>query len=907
MRKLLQNIGNTFAVVALAAATVFAPAPSYAAPWKANSDDEWLFDIRVNKFSVGDGVRGYQTDSGVCVDFADIVMAFELPVRIDKKSRRATGWLFEESRTFTLDRESNTVQIMNKLAPVGENDIRDTPEGWCVDTQVLARWLNVELKADLSNSMLVIKADRKLPFEMAAERKSRAAKIPTAQTFDLKTLPQAKDPYRFWRTPSVDVVATVTARRPANGNDVSFGRSWDLFASGEIAKASFDARLSSDAKGVPDRLRLRAFRSDADGALLGPLKATHFELGDISTPSTALGVQSTAGRGAYVTNRPLSRAASFDRTSFRGELPDGWDAELYRNGILIGFMQSRGDGRYEFLDVPLLYGQNRMEVVLYGPQGQERRDVRMIPVGPDAIPPRETYYWAAVQDAGADLIYFGEDGGRQVADDSGLRAGFGLERGIDARTSVGASFMTSMFRGQRSYFAEGLVRRAIGPALIELAGASNMNSGYGLRAQMLAQIGNTNISTESVWQFGGFTSERMERNTRSSHIIAMDQDIKIGRTTLPVNLQASFRNRLNGDKALGIRGRVSFNINRINASIDGIWEQLKRNTGSDPPPKLETLVRLSGRAGGLRLRGEARFGLIGNTGFQESKLTGEWRAGERSDWRAELGYQAGSKRVRGAFAYTRRFDKFALTGQFDGGTDGAVGALLSLSFGLGPDPRGGGFRMSSEKLASSGQALAIVFHDENADGIHQPEEPIEKAVELTAGIGGRGKPTNEKGQAFIDGLAPFIPVLIGIDTDSLPDPFVQPSSSGVVVTPRPGVPIRVELPLVAAGEIAGSLLRDDGKSLSGIKLELLDKNDRVIRTALTEYDGYFLYESVPYGQYRLRVAPSVAAVVKLDSAIAKVAVLDKANPTVDLGPVTVKQVEQFAAVDTNTTPEGSPP
>jgi hypothetical protein len=908
MRNSLQNIGKALsAMAACAAVAVSAAAPSMAAEWKANADDEWLFDIRVNQYSVGDGVRGYQTDSGICVDLADIIMAFDLPVRVDKKSRRATGWLFEESRTFTLDRESSIVQIMNKNAPLGAQDVRDTPEGWCVDTKLLARWLNVELKTDLSNSTLMISADRKLPFELAAERKSRAAKIPTAQAFDLKNLPQAKDPYRLWRTPSVDVVASVNVQRAANGSDMVFGRNWDLFASGEIAKASFDARLTSDEHAVPDRLRVRAFRSDPEGGLLGPLMATHFEIGDISTPGTALAVQSTPGRGAFVTNRPLNRAENFDRTSFRGELPEGWDAELYRNGLLIGFMQGRGDGRYEFLDVPLLYGQNRMEVVLYGPQGQERRDTRMIPVGPDAIPPRETYYWAAVQDAGSDLIRFGRGQLQDTQDYRGLRGGFGLERGIDARTSVAASFMTSRYKGQRSYFLEGLVRRAIGPALLEFAGASNLSGGTGLRGQMLAQIGNTNISAESIWQFGGFQGERVERNIRSAHMIAMDHDFKLGRTTIPVNLQASYRERLNGDKTLGVRSRLSFNINRITASADAIWEQQKHSFGSDPPATLESVLRLSGRAGGLRLRGEARFGLIGDTGFRESKITGEWRAGERADWRAELGYQARGKRGRAAFGYTRRFDKFALTGQLDGSTDGAFGAMLTLGFGLGPDPRGGGFRVSSEKLASAGQALAIVFHDENGDGVHQPEEPVERAVELTAGISGQGKATDEKGQAFIDGLQPFVPVLIGIDTDSLPDPFVQPASSGVVVTPRPGVPMRVELPLVAAGEIAGSLQRDDGKMLSGIKVELVDKNGRAIRTVLTEYDGYFLFESVPYGQYRLRVEPMVAAAVSLESAIAKTALLDKANPMVDLGPVSVKSAVRIAAADGTATEGVSPP
>jgi hypothetical protein len=906
MHKYLTYIDKTISTVAaLAAAVLFACAPAVASDWKATPDDEWLFDVRVNRFSVGGGIRGYQTDTGICVDFADMVMAFEMPVRIDKKSRRATGWLFEESRTFSLDRESNMVQIMNTRTPLGAADVRDTPEGWCVDTGILAKWLNVELKVDLSNSVLVMSADRKLPFEAAAERRARASRItPAGQTFDLKSLPQAKDPYRFWRTPSVDVATSVSARKLGNRPGVQFGYNWDLFASGEIAMASFDARLTSDTRAVPDRLRLRAFRSDNDGALLGPLKATHFELGDVSLPGSVVAQQPTAGRGLYVTNRPLARPDSFDRTSFRGELPAGWDAELYRNGVLIGFMQSRGDGRYEFLDVPLLYGQNRLEIVLYGPQGQERRDIRMIPVGPDAIPPRETYYWAGVQETNADLINFGSSLMAPQMDNQGLRAGFGFERGLDTRTSIAASFMTSLHKGQRDYFAEGLVRRAIGPALVEFAGAGNLHGGFGLRGQMLAQFGTTNVSAESIWQLGGFRSERFDEKLRSAHAVAIDHSLNLGRITLPVSLQASYRERIDGEQNLGVRGRVSFNVKQVNASVDAIWNQLKRSFGSDPPPRLESIARLSGRVGGIRLRGEARFGLIGKTGFQESKITGEMRAGEKSDWRAEIGYLAHGKRGKAALAYTRRFEKFALTAQLDGDTEGGFGGLLSLSIGFGPNPRNGGFRVSGERLAGMGQAYATVFHDQNADGIRQPDEPVEKAVELTAGMAGRGIATNERGEAFVDGLQPFIPIMIGIDADSLPDPFVQPATSGIVITPRPGVPIAIDLPLVSAGEVAGTLTRDDGKLLSGVPLEIVDQHDHVVRQTITEYDGYFLFEGVPYGQYRLRVAPAAAAALNLQATIAKMAVLDKSNSMVDLGPITVNQLERIAVAEL---PEPTPP
>ncbi|MEP7348475.1 MAG: carboxypeptidase-like regulatory domain-containing protein [Sphingorhabdus sp.] len=879
--------------LAMAAGIVTVPAaPSFAGTWQASDEDALLFDVRVGQYRVGDGVRGYQTDNGICVDFADVIIAFDLPVRLDKKSRRATGWLFEESRTFALDREANTVQIMNKSQSISAEEVRDVPEGWCVDTKSLANWLNVDVQADQSNALLIIKADRKLPFEMAEERRARANKVRPATHFDLASLPQAKDPYRFWRTPSVDVVASTGISRDKRSGS-RFDARYEIYASGEIAGASFDARISSNDRGVPESLRLRGYRTDPGGGLLGPLNATHFALGDVSTNSTPLGVQTTAGRGAFVTNRPLGRAESFDRTNFRGELPDGWDAELYRNDQLIGYSQSRGDGRYEFLDVALLFGQNRFEVVLYGPQGQVRRDVRMIPVGLDSIPPRETYYWAAVQDAGHDLVNFGDI---DPADYLGWRGGFGLERGIDARTSIAGSWFTAMLRGQRQNFLEGSVRRALGPALVELAAASNLNGGHAFRGQVLAQVGQTLVSGESAWLFGGYQSERYDRDLRRRNSLSVDHSFKLGRQHLPIRAEISQSSRADGSRTLEVGSRLSFNINQLNASTELKWEKDSNRNAINPQSRLEASLRLSGRVGGVRLRGEAEFGLTGDSGFRESKLTAEWRAGEKSDWRTELGYSVADSRGRLVVGHTRRFEQFALTGQIEAASDGSVAAGLSLAFSLGPNPRGGGIRFAADKLASSGQALAIVFEDENADGIRQANEPLQKSVELTAGLSARGDPTDAEGRTIIDGLQPFEPVLIGIDASSLPDPFIQPATSGVVVTPRPGVPVQIELPLVAAGEISGNLQREGGKTLSGVDLELIDKTGRVVKTTRSEYDGFFLFEFVPYGKYKLRVATLSATIVGIEAELPGLAELGRGKPIADLGIVSARAAQRVASL-----------
>ena len=894
MRSILHPLRRALAITAIAVGTIMVPgAPALASSgWTASDDDAVLLDIRSGQYRVGNGVRGYQTPGGICVDFADTVMALDLPIRIDKKSRRATGWFFEEARTFTLDRDQEIEQIINKTRNLAPGDIYDTPEGWCVDTRVLARWLNVDVIPDLTGAVLVIKSERKLPFELAEERKARVNKTGAGAKFDLASLPQAKDPYRFWRTPSVDVAASTSFRKD-DGRPLQFNGRYEVFASGEIAGASFDARLSSNEVGVPDRLRLRAYRSDPDAKLLGPLHATHFGLGDVSLASTALGIQTTAGRGAYITNRPLERADSFDKTTFRGDLPDGWDAELYHNDQLIRYTQSRGDGRYEFLEVPLLFGQNRFEVVLYGPQGQVRRDVRLIPVGLDSIPPRQTYYWAGVQDAGRDLIQFSDV---TRADNMGWRGGFGVERGIDARTSAALSYATSMFRGARRHYLEASVRRALGPALVELSAGNNLTGGTALRAQILAQIGKTSIGAESAWFFGGYQSERYDLAITRLHSLSLDQNIKIGGQYVPIHVEAKHVTRLNGQQTIDLRSRLSFNIRTLSASTELIWQTQKNAFGTDPPATLDLALRLSNRIGKVRLRGEALYGLSGtNTGLGQTNLTAEWRAGERADWRMSLGYDAHTKRGSIGAGYTQRFNKFALTGQVEARSNGAMSAGVSVAFSFGPDPRGGGVRFASDKLATNGQALAIVYHDENADGIRQPGEPVEKEVELTAGLNATGAPTDINGQTIIDGLQPFKPVLIGIDASSLPDPFIQPSTSGVVVTPRPGVAMLIELPLVAAGEVSGTLMRDGGKILSGVDIELLDLKARVVKTTRSEYDGYFLFESVPYGRYKLRVAALAAGVVGVEADLPGTAELGKNTPTADIGTVIARPAVRIAA------------
>jgi hypothetical protein len=167
----------------------------------------------------------------VCVDLADVIQSLDLPIRLDRKSRRATGWIFAESQTIAIDRDSNTVQIVNNTRPLQPGELYDSPEGWCVDTDALGGWFGVSFRPNLRDSVLALESEKPLPFIDALERKSRAARLRPEPEGNLAAYPRAAQavlilaravgrcrrrrhlPPRFGQRPGQRAVRSVRQRR----------------------------------------------------------------------------------------------------------------------------------------------------------------------------------------------------------------------------------------------------------------------------------------------------------------------------------------------------------------------------------------------------------------------------------------------------------------------------------------------------------------------------------------------------------------------------------------------------------------------------------------------------------------------------------------------------------------------
>ena len=881
----LMALASAGAVGALAAAPI-------AEGWTADPDDQYLLDVNIRQQRLGDGVRAYGTPNGTCIVFGDFLTALDVPMKIDLEAKSASGWAFKEAHKINIDRRAGQVRYGGQAEALARGVVRDVPEGWCVDSAALSRWFGIKVLPKTNGSALILESEAKLPVELAAERRRRAAQLKKNAAVQLSSLPQVRLPYRMWRAPALDfVVSGGVTYRASNGTRVD--RRAAVYAAGEVAQLSYNAQASTDDRGRPQSVRFRAFRSDPEGGLLGPLDATHFEFGDVAGHSSRLLGTGTNGRGGAVTNQPLFTPTSFDRTRFEGELPVGWEAELYRNGQLLGFAETNGDQRYQFNDVQLLYGENRIDIVMYGPQGQVRTRSEMVNVGQENVPPGKTWYWAGVNQPGRDLVNFYDR-----PDDPNLpraQATLALAHGIDQKTSVGVTIQALQLADERLTYVEGTVRRSVGAALVEVAVARDDKGGLAARAQMLARLGSVNLSAEAVLA-KDFRLNGLERKSVREGRIAIDAPLKIGRALVPVHGDVRYSQRGDGTRQLEAAARLSSHINRFNLAGDLRYRRQWGSGGSgpEPPAEIEGSMIASGRIGPVRLRGSGVWQLSPDSRFKTAEVSAYWSASEKADFEGAVAYDAQTRLSRARVTHIRRFDTMAVALTGEAASDGSVAVGFNLNFSLDSSRRG--LSLSRQQLASAGAVRATVFRDLNDNGRRDAGEPVEKGALITTGSRLSERTTDAQGTVLVAGLTNYVPITVGIDTSSLGDPTLAPKKALQVVTPRPGIAADVEIALVGAGDIEGAVVKDGGEGFEGLELELVDASGKVVGSTRSDYDGFFLFERVAYGRYTVRIAAESARIARVAAGLNLSATINADTPVARLGAARVVKIPEIAAI-----------
>ncbi|MBN9146433.1 MULTISPECIES: carboxypeptidase-like regulatory domain-containing protein [Sphingomonadaceae] len=849
--------------------------PAMAAAALLSADDALLFDARVGSLSVGNGIRGFTVEDAICLDMGDVIDALKIAVVPSEDKRRAQGWAFDEARHIAIDRDTGEARFGTEYMRLGANDIHDSRSGWCVDTQALGRWLGVTFDADTTNAILTITSSAPLPIEAALRRTAAAERLATKTQPQTAGLERHRFPYRLWRMPALDASLAAGWQRDAKGAQVRTTR-YEMLASGELAYASAEARLASDANAMPDSLRLRLYRADPDGQLLGPLAATQAAIGDVDSFAIPLVAGSASGRGVALTNRPLDAIGEFDKVALTGLLPQGWDAELYRNGELLRVVPADANGRYAFRDIALRHGVNVLEVVRYGPQGQVRRERRVYNIAAQSPGPGETWWSTNIVQGNHDLLRFGKS--RQTPA-SGWRGSMAVDHGLGRGTSIGAAIIRAPSSDGSADYGHLNLRGGLGGMLGEVSWAGRRGGGSATRASVVGDLFKTSIAVEAVHN-RGLRSERMDPALRSYVGVALDRPVHAAGLILPLHFDLRSTRQQSG-QGVEANGRLSVATRSVAASLVGGWSRFQSSDGMARESATAGLL-VSGRAGKVRLRGEVHWRLKPDPTLMGVQLTANRALGATDMVQISANYAAGEKKVAIDAAYARDFGPAALTLNLSGDSRRAVAIGLGLTFSVGPGANGRFGRVRSASQARGGGLLVRAFRDLDGNGQRDAGEPpfadpvgvLVNDLPLPARLRGE-----EARDIELDGLSPATPIKIALDEASLSDPFDIPSNPGVLVTPRAGLHEVVELGVSPSASVEGTLAVN-GRALAGETIELLTMDGTSAYRARTEFDGMFSFERVRYGRYRLKVAqgrhPQVEQIVELGQArsMARLGVID---------------------------------
>jgi hypothetical protein len=587
------------------------------------------------------------------------------------------------------------------------------------------------------------------------------------------------------------------------------------------------------------RQRLTLAKHNADGNQLGPhlgsFGVQEIQLVDVTFPSVPMIGGGGLFRGGLISSFPASTGSSsqYGTHDFTGDLPAGWEVELFQNDVFIDRHTSVA-GRYEFLNVPLNFGVNRFRLAFYGPQGQRREGHETHSLESSFLKPGEHAFRVA------------------FADDLGANARFLLQYD----RSVGKTF--NLFSATSRYSSNlataepviyGLLggRTLVREFLISVAGASSERGGVAAATDAQVPLKTATLGV-GYTRLSSFSSDYFKPDP-----IHLDpQDIYRANMTFDVFSLHTVR--------VGLE--ASQTVFRDGYARDILTNRISTVTG---PIKWFNTINVD-RSATIATAGE----LASQTSIQQT------------DTRVSLGYD--ERRVNSAtidlrksisdltkvsvgwietfqqslrkhlVSVTQQFATFTLTANASLDNKGAWGVGALLSYSLEREPRNNSWTVLPRPQALLGSISIYAFHDQNQNGLQDAEEPPVEGAEVVLNQQDTGVKTGKNGIAVLRGLPAQEPADVTLSLASFESDRMTVFPKGARVYPRAGKMSKVDFMIEATGEIGGLIRyrsRGGESAKRGIRVRLERQDYDDVRDVTSDADGYYLFTDLTPGIYRI--------------------------------------------------------
>lgn len=821
-----------------------------------------ILEVRMGTAIVTPATVVLEHEGRYYLPLVDIAENYEFAITDSDMARGyVQGWYIREDNVFSVDRARREAYHNGQRIALQDTDFIDYPLGAQDDIYMQMDvfkqiWPEISFRVDLPNMQLLADSDAHFPFMERRERKTRqemlnAYKNAQGGAAD-KTLPYLSNPYGLISKPVLDIDSSTTWR----GDDGKvIGQ---LSASGvqDLAymSADYGVTLQREIDGFrrPDAFRFTLSRETMPDQPL-PLGVERVEFGDTRINYRDIISNGTGGRGVYFTTNKNDAHREFDAITVEGKGPPGWEVELYRNNELInfGFVDERGEYRFE--DVKTQYGNNRMRVVLYGPQGQVREENSDYNFAQSMLRPGEHSVTGGIIDADRALIPLDKD--KTLARPKGvaqsLAGAYGLNNNLTAFATYNALPTTA---GDRDYISGGATF-STGGGYGQVEAFKEKAGGHAFDLRYLTELLGVRLNFASTFfhdfesPVAGFGQSAKKQETE---VTAM-RSFRLPFGALGLQLSADRILRVNDDTELrlGSRQTLSRGGFQLTHQTDTQW----RNGDHD---RSDGTIGAHMRLNKWRLRGGFHYSY-----FPEREITAtdaELRYQYNQDLTTAINVRHDfiSDEIASGFQVGYDFKKFLGSVDTNWREEKGWEVILRASTSLGPYGTGGAYNMVSESQRRLSPVQAHTFLDRNLNNIFDDgDEPLAHARISVNNQLSRAQ-SNEDG--YVVSRQSDQPGLTNVTlaTNSLEDPYHTPAQAGYSMALRPGAMPVVAFPVIETGAIDGTLYGvQESDPVQGIPLQLVNQTGDVVMTTKVAYDGFYSFEFVRPGPYTVRADPAL--------------------------------------------------
>jgi hypothetical protein len=816
-----------------------------------------LFSVQLDQLTLTDGMIGYGAPEDPLLPVGELTRLLEMDVEVLPTERRIIGRIGEARRSLVVDLATGTAKSGGRDIPLRRDEVEASDTDIFVKASALQRLMPFKLSVEAESLSLKVEPEELLPVQTRMQRVMRR-QLGGSDVERQDEVLRVETPYRLFSMPALDAAVGLGLEN----SDTRTPFRYDVRIGADLLYTGFQGYFGSDERGQPSTARLLFERRSVEGRLLGPLKARTISVGDVYTPGLALGPRSTGGRGVLISTVPLDQTNIFNRIDLRGELPLGYDVELYVNDILRSGQNTPAKGRYEFLNVPLTQGINIIRVVTYGPRGERSENTRIINVGGGVLRRGEaTFELGLVQQDDA-LLQF-----RSPPEDEVVPPGRGGFRGVatlnygltSTLTLTAAAALIPTENDARQLYTLGLRTSFFGLST-QLDGAYDSAGGSAVALGLAGNVfGVSTVLRHAEFQ-GGFVDENgpsadVLRSMRRRSEATFDGNLQIARQVVPISLRGLRNEYSNGSIDLSASARAS--TTAASFLLSSGLEYQRSTTRTFTNQQLNGYLAASTFRGyKWQIRSTLDFEVLPELRARALAVTADRDISENLALRFGVGQalnDAESFNVTGAAIFKLRFADLALNADYNN-AEGAWRLGAQLNFGLSYNPLVRRYQVTRPGPGSGGSLLFEAFLDRNGNGIFDGDDQPVPNVTLE---GAETKiRTGPDGKAFVTGLgsSPTGRLLVGLE--EVENTSVQTPPTTVQFSPRAGSFTTVRYPMKPTGEVLVSvnLRRPDGVlvGLSAAQIRLVGDNGYTAE-ASTEFDGSASFQNLPVGKYRLEL------------------------------------------------------